>query len=533
MDDSRTTRRRSWRAIAAAMSFFLLCSVAYADPKVKFNLPSDEFPKAILEFYHQSKIEVLFLASDSLSRIKTQPVEGEFEPREALERMLKGTGLTFRFVTEHSVAIKQPDGTLTFAIDAGDAKTRLTEWSSLTHLQLLFKTTNVAGMKTQRAYGQFTPGDALKLMMGNGPLDCDEVNDKTWAVFLKPKTLPKTHQAGRQMLGRLILEQVTVTGTLIHDAGDISAPLVVVSPQDISLAPFDTVQDALYQLPIVSLDAPREDLGLNNNYNWGTAINLRGLGVGATLVLVNGHRQPLSGLDGDFVDVSNIPAAAIQRIEVLPDGASALYGSDAIAGVVNIILKDDFQGAETRVRYGGAPGGRDGTTVSQLLGTHWDTGKAMLVYEYLDATALPASARGYAANENKIPYGGGNYSSIYGAPGNIVSPSTLLPIYGITAGPNGATLTPTINYQNDYSADYLFAQRTQNSIYGRASQKVGDIVELFAEGRFTDRRTYDQHVPEDNILQVPGNNPFNPTPGSTELVAYSFLNSLGPVILRS
>lgn len=87
---------------------------AYADGggvegKVYFNLPSDEFPKAILEFYHQSRIEVLFLASDNLSEIHTQPVVGEFEPVEALERMLKGTGLTFRFATEHSVTIKQPD----------------------------------------------------------------------------------------------------------------------------------------------------------------------------------------------------------------------------------------------------------------------------------------------------------------------------------------------------------------------------------------------------------------------------------------
>ena len=78
-----------------------------ADSRVKFNLPSDEFPKAIIEFYHQSKIEVLFLANDTLSQIKTQPVVGELEPREALERMLKGTGLTFRFVTDHSVTIKQ------------------------------------------------------------------------------------------------------------------------------------------------------------------------------------------------------------------------------------------------------------------------------------------------------------------------------------------------------------------------------------------------------------------------------------------
>ena len=133
-------------------------------------------------------------------------------------------------------------------------------------------------------------------------------------------------------------------------------------------------------------------------------------------------------MNGDFVDVSNIPTAAIERIEILPDGASALYGSDAIAGVVNIILRDDFQGAETQVKYGGTPGGRDETVVSQLLGTHWDSGKAMLVYEYSDGTPLDASARGYAANTDKRPYGGADYRSFYSYPGNILDPNTLQPI---------------------------------------------------------------------------------------------------------
>ena len=101
------------RLLRRLLSLLLLTSLLgvagawAADSRVKFNLPSDEFPKAILEFYHQSKIEVLFLANDTLSQIKTQPVMGELEPREALERMLKGTGLTFRFVTDHSVTIKQ------------------------------------------------------------------------------------------------------------------------------------------------------------------------------------------------------------------------------------------------------------------------------------------------------------------------------------------------------------------------------------------------------------------------------------------
>jgi outer membrane receptor protein involved in Fe transport len=394
---------------------------------------------------------------------------GELEPREALERMLKGTGLTFRFVTEHSVTIKQPE---------------------------------VAS----------TPPPP------------------------PPKPLPPSvhHMAAAgPMVGHNQLEEVTVTGSLIRGASDVSSPLVYVTQQDLAEAPFATVQDALYQLPTISLDAPRSDLFLNNNYNWGSGIDLRGLGVGATLVLVNGHRQPLSGLNGDFVDVSNIPAAAVERIEILPDGASALYGSDAIAGVVNIILKDDFQGAQTQVRYGGAPGGRDETVVSQLLGTHWTGGKAMLVYEYSDATELDASARGYAADGDKRPYGGADYRSYDSDPGNILSMSTLQPIFGIPSGLNGAPLTAaglssTINLQNTFAQYQLFPQKTQHSVYATGSQKIGDNLELFAEGHFTQRNTLVQHFPEPETLVVPGSNPFNPFPGSTTLVGYSFGSLLGP-----
>jgi outer membrane receptor protein involved in Fe transport len=326
------------------------------------------------------------------------------------------------------------------------------------------------------------------------------------------------------MVGHNELEMVTVTGSLIHGAVDVMSPLVYVTQQDLSQAPFATVQDALYQLPIVSLNAPREDLGLNNNFNWGSGINLRGLGVGATLVLVNGHRQPLSGYSGDFVDVSNIPTAAIERIEILPDGASALYGSDAVAGVVNIILRDDFQGAETQVRYGGTPGGRDETVVSQLLGTRWSSGKAMLVYEYSDGTALDASARGYVANTDKQPYGGADYRSFNSDPGNILDPTTLQPIYGIT--PSG--LSSTINRENSYAQYQLFSQRTQHSVYATGSQQLSDNLELFADGRYTRRNTHVQHSPVGLTLEAPGDNPFNPFQGSNTLVAYSFGQSLGP-----
>jgi outer membrane receptor protein involved in Fe transport len=451
--------------------FTLLRSpAALADSKVKFDLHPDEFPKAILEFYHQSKVEVLFLSNDSLHKIRTQPVVGNFEPRDALERMLRGTGLTFEFDTEHSVIIKQPQ-----------VASEPPQPAAPTPQHLVAK----APERPSRLAAA-----ASSVVSDSGPP-----------------------------------AEVLVTGSLIHTAMDMTAPVQSLTYRDFAAAPFPTVEDAIYQLPISSLSTPREDLFLNNNYNYGSGIDLRGLGVAATLVLVNGHRQPLSGLNGDFVDVSNIPLAAVDRIEILPDGASALYGSDAIAGVVNIIMKDDFEGAETQLRYGGTPGGRNDVVVSQLLGTHWDSGKAMLVYQYDDATALAAAARGYAANADKRPYGGADYRSYYSDPGNVLDPNTQQPLYGITSA---GGLSQTINLQNQFAPYQIFPQRTSHSVYATASQQAGESVDLFAEGRFSQRNTYVHNFPENQSLYVPATNPFNSS-GSDALVAYNFGQALGPI----
>jgi outer membrane cobalamin receptor len=100
-----------------------------------------------------------------------------------------------------------------------------------------------------------------------------------------------------------------------------------------------------------------------------TAVNLRGLGADATLVLINGRRMAGAGLMGDFADVSMIPVSAVARIEVLTDGASALYGSDAVGGVVNIVMRDRYDGAETRARLGGSTRGDLGQyQLAQTLG---------------------------------------------------------------------------------------------------------------------------------------------------------------------
>ncbi len=112
-DGRMETKRLPGLLRRCVLSVTLLIALAHAptswaDPKVKFNLPSDQVPKAILDFIYQSKVEVLFLSTDSLYKLRTQPVVGEFEPAQALGLMLKGTGLTFEFASDHSIVVKPP-----------------------------------------------------------------------------------------------------------------------------------------------------------------------------------------------------------------------------------------------------------------------------------------------------------------------------------------------------------------------------------------------------------------------------------------
>lgn len=345
--------------------------------------------------------------------------------------------------------------------------------------------------------------------------------------------------AVEQDAGRL--EQVDVTGSLIHGVQDAIAPLIYLKQQQLAMASYATVEDALYSLPIMSLNGPREDLGIDDNIQYGAGLDLRGLGVGATLVLINGQRQPLSGLNGDFVDVSTIPWSAVQRIEVLPDGASALYGSDAVAGVVNIIMRNEFEGADTQVRYGTAIGGRREMMASQLLGTHWSNGHAMLAYEYSDASPLAAAARPYAANADKTPYGGGNYDSYYANPSNFLDPATQLPAYGIPAGQNGhalsqTALSSTINLENQFAQYQIFPEVRAHKVYLALAQNINARLQVFLDGRFAERDALRNSFPDEQVLVVPPSNPFyvNPYPGVPyALLAYSFSRDLGPQIFSA
>ena len=151
------------------------------------------------------------------------------------------------------------------------------------------------------------------------------------------------------------IEEVVVTGSRIARTPEELAGNLVVLDQDFIRASGEaTLERVLRQLP-QNANATAENFGsaLNNvpNFTGASTVNLRGLGSESTLVLVDGKRIGHSGALGGVTDISTIPLALVERIEVLLDGASAIYGSDAVGGVINIITRRDYEGAELDLNY--------------------------------------------------------------------------------------------------------------------------------------------------------------------------------------
>ena len=171
----------------------------------------------------------------------------------------------------------------------------------------------------------------------------------------------------------VVLEEVVVTGSRIKRSDDSSiSPISVLTAEDLSVSGNLTLENFVQDMPAVN----GGDFGAGvNNGNPGIAsVSLRGLGPNRTLVLVNGKRFASASVNG-FVDLNMIPTSIVDRIEVLRDGASTVYGTDAIAGVVNIITKKDFEGVDLQIGYDVTSEG-DGDMIngSVVFGNSFDKG---------------------------------------------------------------------------------------------------------------------------------------------------------------
>ena len=228
------------------------------------------------------------------------------------------------------------------------------------------------------------------------------------------------------------LQEVVVTGSYIKRPADRPQPLTVITSEDLDNTQRNSVAESLKDLPqnvgsmaVVNTQGGGVDAGNSPT----TTINLRGLGAGATLVLLNGGRQIADGGYG-YVDVNNLaPAIMIDRIETLTDGASALYGSDAVAGVVNLITKKNFNGFEVKTdlqRIQDTTHDRPDTNLGLLWGTHTDTTSIVAGFEYATTETLLVSDR-YPASRLKygLTSGFGNPATFQEQVTGTVQPSAV------------------------------------------------------------------------------------------------------------
>src|SRR6056297_1678356 len=170
---------------------------------------------------------------------------------------------------------------------------------------------------------------------------------------------------GAQSEPEAMLEEVVVTGSRLTRGNVVSpSPVTVVDSTDIESRGIIRVEDMLNTLPQVS---PSETSGKANEATGTATVNLRGLGAERTLVLVNGRRLPFGSPIAPAADLNQVPSQLVERVEVLTGGASAVYGADAVAGVVNFILKEDFEGIEVDLQYGGYQTENDYSKVEPVL----------------------------------------------------------------------------------------------------------------------------------------------------------------------
>ena len=319
------------------------------------------------------------------------------------------------------------------------------------------------------------------------------------------------------------MEEVAVVGSRIQRNAEFetATPIQVMDREALEKAGYTNLQQMFEKNPAAG-NGTFSTRGNNQDStaNGAAAVSLRGMGADATLVLVNGKRVAISAfaesITTNFVDINTIPIAAVERVEVLKDGASAIYGSDAVAGVVNLVLRKDFEGTEIAVDYGGADG-YDEQSVSAVWGINSDDANLTVIFDHHTNSTLASVERNGLDTADQSFRGGMDFRSSRGYPGRFIvdGETTIDPNC-----PDGNAFGQTCVY--DYGPWTLLtpeSERTGVLMLGHA--QLTDNLEFFSELAVQHNTSIAQGAPtpldEDAGLTVPINHPNNPFAGATSI----------------
>jgi iron complex outermembrane recepter protein len=398
-------RRRLTAGVAALLCSNLLMHFSFAaDPpnsssvKYKLDIPAENLNDA-LQALAISTHHKLFYSSDLVESKKSPALRGLYTIDQAVKHLLVGTGLRYEITADSLVMIRAAATAVAEKLDDPPP---------------------VALAQAQ------SPGTSSQSGTASAPQNT--TNDQNQGG-------PPTRKAQKETL-----EEVIVTGSRIPEESKQQVqPVRSYTREDIEESGQTTVANFLNTLPDVSLSSPES--ANSNQFLAQTTVQLHGLPVGTTLVLLNGRRLESSYYG--FFDLSNIPASAVERIDVLPVGASAIYGSDALGGAVNIILRTNVTGLEVNTKIAHA----DDTTerdVDIAAGKSWERGSVSFLGAYQDQTELLGLYRAPTSSITQFPANAPSLLTTDACfPGNVYSlngqnlPGLSSPQAGIPAGIRG------------------------------------------------------------------------------------------------
>jgi len=350
-----------------------------------------------------------------------------------------------------------------------------------------------------------TPGLSVADTPDNGETPQTASEAQTDSATPDPVAAPRRGRDGK-------VEEVVITGSRIARSNlEGLGPVTVLSSEDIELSGVQTVDELLRELPSVGFQ------GINQNSNNGgnglRFVELRNLGSPRTLVLLNGRRFPPNGSGvAEAVDVNNVPTALIERIDVLRDGVSTIYGSDAVAGVINFVLKDDFEGFQMELLGGLADEG-DGEEAGAnfLWGKNWARSNLTLSGSIFSREEILARDRDFArfpvtfADRNPVP-GGDDIRTIgssFVPEGRATTADNTTVFFRPVFDANGNQISSFQPYMPRRAGDaYNFNEKSflvpgQKRYVGNASYRyqLTDSLEFFAEAEYAFRDSEQQLAP--------------------------------------
>jgi iron complex outermembrane receptor protein len=442
------------------------------------------------------------------------------------------------------------DERVQFDIASQPLSSALSEFARQAQVNALYFNDDLRGLSSAPLRGAFTREEALSRLLARSGYS-GHITGGNLVLVQEQSSRPQRESAATSGATSAEVEagetgrdeEIVVTGTRIRGAAPAGANVLSLDRADIEERGRTTVQDLLQTLPQVFPGSQGELTQLNSiapggNIALGSSVDLRGLGSDATLTLLNGRRLAPAGF-GTFVDISAIPIAAIERVEVLADGASATYGADAVGGVVNIIMRRNLDHAETLARYSAADGMNE-TGFSHVFGETWAQGSLLAGYEYRYRDALAAADRDFAADSDLRPFGGSNFSRSPASPGNILQVGATPMSLGIPDGQNGLTLTEAdliagLNQQNGNQGAFLLPEQEGHSLFASLRHDFNDHVSLFLDVLGSEREAHAEKAQLGGVVAVPETNYYRQQNGlfagdGPIFISYFFGNDFGPTL---